>query len=192
MAFIETPRFPNTIAAGAKFGPVYSSSISRNLGGYEQRNQNWTFPLYQGDIGGGVKTQEMLDELLAFFHGVAGMQNGFRFKNFNDFTVTGAQGTLVQLTSTTWQMYKTYTIGALTKARKILKPVTGAVIAGGGVYTVNTVTGVITKTSGADPTSWTGEFDTPVRFDTDAMLPTWLAYAVYDNGPLPIIELRTP
>lgn len=190
--FIETPNFPDTIAMGSRFGPVYSTAKARNLGGFEVSNQNWAMPLYEGDVMQGARNQAQLDDLLAFFHGVAGMHNGFRFKNFNDYTATGAQGTVVQLSATTWQMYKTYTYGALSFARKISKPIAGSVIAGGGSYTVDTTTGIITVIGSPsfDPTSWTGEFDFPVRFDIDKMLPQWIAYKYYDWTAIQIMELR--
>lgn len=192
MAFIETPRFPTTISAGAKFGPGYSTSKARNLGGAEASNQNWLMPLYRGDVSHAAKTQALYDDLLAYFHGVAGRHNQFRFKNFGDFSATSAQGTLVELTAnTTWQMYKTYTYGALSKARKISKPIaTGMVIAGGGSYTLDTTTGIITRNSGANPTSWAGQFDTPVRFDTDEMLPVSITSALYEWTSIPILEVR--
>ena len=190
MAFKETPRFPDGLAAGSKFGPGYSTAIARNIGGFEANNQNWSMPLYEGDVGYGVRSQAELDDLLAFFHGVAGMHNGFRFKNWNDFAATAAQGTLVAIDATHWQMYKTYTFGALATARKISKPLAGATIAGGGSYSYSTVTGIITKLSGAAPTSWTGEFDVPVRFNIDKMLPQWVSFELYDWSSIPILELR--
>jgi len=191
MAFIETPRFPDAIARGTQFGPGYSTGIARNIGGYEANNQNWTMPLYEGDVSHGAKTQALIDDLLAFFHGVAGMHNGFRFKNFADYTASVAQGTLtVIVADTTWQMGKTYTYGALTKLRTITKPLAGATIAGGGSYSYSTVTGILTRSAGANPTSWTGEFDTPVRFNIDRMLPISMTAAVYNLPAIPIIELR--
>lgn len=192
MSFYETPRFPDKIAAGAKFGPGYSTSKARNIGGYEASNQNWSMPLYEGDVSHAAKRQDLFDDLLAFFHGVAGMHNGFRFKNFGDFVVTAAQGTLVELTpNTTWQMYKTYTYGALTKARKISKPLaTGITVEGGGTYTYSTTTGIITRSAGANPTSWAGQFDTPVRFNTDQMLPVSIMSDLYEWTSIPIIEIR--
>ena len=95
MSFIETPRFPTTISAGARFGPGYSTSKARNLGGFEVSNQNWLMPLHEGDVSHAARKQTLFNELLAFFHGVAGMHNGYRFKNFNDYTASGAEGTVV-------------------------------------------------------------------------------------------------
>jgi len=191
MAFVETPRFPDAIARGTQFGPGYSTSKARNLGGYEVSNQNWSMPLYEGDVSHACKTQALIDNLLAFFHGVAGMHNGFRFKDFADFDASGAEGTVVSLSASTWQMYKTYTYGALTATRKIQKPVSATVsVAGGGSYTVDYTTGIITKNSGADPTSWTGQFDVPVRFNVDRLLPIGITSSLYNLSPIPIVEIR--
>ena len=190
MSFQESPRFPESIGAGSKFGPGYSTSIARNLGGYEMNNQNWSMPLYEGDVIHGVRTQDQLDDLLAFFHGVAGMHNGFRFKSFNDYKATGGEGALLALSATTWQMYKTYTFGAMSKSRKIAKPVEGVTVAGGGAYTVDTTTGIVTKTGGADPTGWSGEFDFPARFNIDQMMPQWISFELYDWSSIPIREIR--
>lgn len=191
MPFVETPRFPDAIAAGTQFGPGYSTGKARNLGGYEAGNQNWSMPLYEGDVSHGAKTLALIADLLAFFHGVAGMHKGFRFKDFADYSVSGSQGTLVALTASTWQMYKTYTYGALTATRKIQKPLaTGITIAGGGTYTYDSTTGIVTKVSGADPTGWTGQFDVPVRFNVDRMLPIGVTSAVFNLPAIPIVEIR--
>ena len=191
MAFIETPRFPESIGAGSKFGPGYSTAIARNLGGFELNNQNWSMPLYEGDVIHGVRTQAELDDLLAFFHGVAGMHNSFRFKSFNDYRAAGGQGGLVALDADHWQMVKTYTFGALFKSRKIAKPVAGAVVvSGGGTYSVDYTTGIVTRSSGADPTGWSGEFDFPVRFNIDQMMPQWISFELYDWTSIPIREIR--
>jgi uncharacterized protein (TIGR02217 family) len=191
MAFIETPRFPDKIAQGTQFGPAYSTAKARNLGGYEVSNQNWSMPLYEGDVSHAVKTQALLDDLIAFFHAVAGPHKGFRFKDFADYTVTGAQGTLTVITAdTTWQLYKTYTYGAVSATRKIQKPVSGVAFAGGGTYALDTATGIVTRSAGANPTSWTGEFDVPVRFNVDRFLPIALTSALYNLPALPIVEVR--
>jgi len=188
--FIETPRFPESIGAGSQFGPGYSTSIARNAGGFEVNNQNWSMPLYQGNVIQGVRNQAELDDLLAFFHGVAGMHNGFRFKNFNDYQALAGEGSIVAIDSTHWQLYKKYTFAALTTFRKISKPVAGTVVlAGSGTYSLDTTTGIVTGT-GPAPTSWTGEFDFPVRFDIDQMMPQWISFELYDWTSIAITELR--
>ena len=191
MAFKESPRFPENIAAQSKFGPGFSTQIARNLGGYEARNRHWTYPLHEGDVGF-VRTQAELDQLLAFFHGVAGMFDGFRFKNYNDYEVTASEGTFIQLTGSTWQLAKTRTYGAITSQWKVKKPVSSTVVVSGGSFTLDDTTGIITAVGSPTPTptSWTGEFDFPVRFNTDKMLPMWISFELYDWQSIPIIELR--
>ncbi len=191
MEFIENPRFPDSISAGARFGPAYSTSVARAQGGAEVRNRGWTYPLCEGDVSFGVRTQQQLDDLLAFFHGVAGMHKAFRFKNFSDYTAVGAQGALTVITAdTTWQMHKMYTYGALATPKKISKPCAGIVVSGGGTYAVDLTTGIVTRSAGPNPTGWTGTFDIPCRFNTDKMLPTWIAYKLYDWQSIPIVEIR--
>ncbi len=192
MEFIETPHFPESISAGAHFGPAYSTAVARNLGGKEVRNQNWSYPLCEGDVSYGVRNQAQLDDLLAFFHGVAGMHKGFRFKNFSDYQAIGAQGALTVITTdTTWQMHKMYTFCALAAPKRISKPVAaGLVVTGGGTYTVDLTTGIVTRTAGANPTGWQGQFDIPCRFNIDKMLPQWIAYKLYDWTAIPIVEIR--
>lgn len=192
MAFHESPRFPDNISIQSKFGPGFQTPFGRNLGGYEVRNRNWTYPLHEGDVSF-VSSQEELDDLLAYFHGVGGMFDGFRFKNFNDYEVTGTQGTFIQLTEWTWQLCKTRTYGSLTSQWPVKKPVSPVIIVG-GVFTVDYTTGIITSVGSPDspPTSWTGEFDFPVRFDTDKMLPGWMDFEIYEWSAIPIIELRQP
>lgn len=191
MAFVETPRFPEYISSQSKFGPAFSTDIGRNLGGYEVRNGNWTYPLHEGDVSH-VRSQSQLDDLLAFFHSRGGRLDGFRFKNWNDYTVTTSNGTFIQLTSTTWQLCKTRSFGSLTTQWPVRKPVSGTVVVGGGTFSVDYATGIITAVaSPADtPTSWSGEFDFPVRFDTDKMLPQWISFELYDWSAIPIVEIR--
>lgn len=191
MAGIETPRFPDSISVGSKFGPGYSTSAVENTGGFEMVNRNWTFPKHQGDVSFGVVSPETLDQLLAFFHEVAGRFKPFRFKNFNDFSASGSEGVVVAIDASNWQMYKKYTFGSITPQRKISKPLaSGITIAGGGSYSYDPTTGVINKTGGADPTGWTGEFDFWVRFDDDVMMPQWISFELYDWSPVPIIEVK--
>lgn len=192
MAFVETPRFPEDISAQSKFGPGFSTVIARNFGGYEVSNQGWTYPLHEGDVSF-VRTQAQLDSLLAFFHGVAGMHNRFRFKCFNDYTTTTTTGTVIQLTATTWQLCKTRTLGALVTQWPVKKPVSGTVtVNGGGSFSVDYTTGIITAVGSPviAPTNWVGEFDFPVRFAIDKMLPQWISFELFDVSSVPITEVR--
>lgn len=193
MADLEAPRFPELISIGSSFGPAYSTRVARNLGGKTARNRNWTYPLHEGDVSHGVKSQAQLNELLAFFHRAGGMYDAWRFKNWADYQalVAGTDGIVVLLTASTWQMYHRHVSGAATGDHIVQKPINGTIaVAGGGSYTIDYTTGIITKTGGADPTGWTGEFDFRCIFVTDRMLPSWADFGIYDWGPVPIREDR--
>ena len=79
-----------------------------------------------------------------------------------------------------FQLYKTYTIGAYVRSRRILKPIASTVlIAVAGTtktltthYTLDATTGIVTFTAGNIPTAGQAvtagfEFDVPCRFDAD-------------------------
>jgi len=195
MAFIESPRFPELISSQSNFGPGYNTSIALNQGGYHVANKNWTYPLHEGSVTHAARTQAQLDDLLAFFHGVAGMFNSFRFKSFNDYTVTTAEGTFVQINTEDFQLMKTRTFGALVTPWLVSKPVSGTVVVnGGGSWSVDYTTGIISHIGSPviAPTTWSGEFDFPVRFNVDKMLPQWVSFELYDWPSIPIIEDRGP
>ncbi len=169
MAFLETPRFPDDIAFGAIAGPSYSTNVVVVSSGVESRNRNWTQQRNEYDVSAGVRTKAHMDSIIAHFHVVGGSADGFRFKDWTDYQ-DGGGGIVTLISGDDYQMYKRYTRGSSTKDRKITKPITSEIsISGGGTYSIDYATGIITRVSGAVPTGWTGTFDVPVRFVEDKM-----------------------
>src|SRR5579872_5377246 len=125
MAFIET-RFPADIAYGSVGGPQYSTDIVITQSGYEQRNSNWSQARAQYNVAHGVKTQAQLDALIAFFRARKDRADGFRFKDWTDYQVTGQAIATGNGATTVFQLIKTYTDGGVTQTRTIAKPVTGS------------------------------------------------------------------
>ena len=188
MAFLENTYFPDRLAIWARGGSGYSTEVGTLRSGGEYRQANISSGLARLMITDDRISVNDAAEIVELFDAAKGQYNGFRVKwRFNQ-QASGAEGTLIQLTSTTWQMYKT---GALGSSKKIIKPrPTTISVAGGGTYSVNTANGVITKSGGADPTGWAGYFDLPVRFDTD--LPDFgfdADGAFFSVGGLGLIEL---
>lgn len=183
MAFIESPRFPERIAYGAQGGPSFSTTVVAAASGRESTNQNWAYPRHEWDVSQGVNSQADFEALRAFFLAVGkGRKNGWRFKDWADFTAahSGAEAGVVSgLTSTTFQLVKRYTSGSQTQDRLITKPIaagfelkdSGTTLTLTTDYTLNTVTGVVTTTAPrtAANLTWAGEFDVPMRFDTDRL-----------------------
>lgn len=199
MAFIET-RFPTDIAYGSSGGPEYSTDVVIMQSGYEQRNSNWSQARIRYNVAPGVKTQNQLDTLIAFFRARKGRADGFRFKDWTDFKVTGQMIGTGNGSNTVFQLVKTYVNSAITETRTITKPVSatvkiylGGVLQNDSVYTANTTSGQITFLSApANGALITAdfEFDIPARFDTDRLSATLENYGANSLDDIPIIEIR--
>lgn len=216
MAFLETPRFPDDISYGSQGGPSYNTSIVVIKSGHESRNINWTNTRNKFDVAYGVKNVTQLYSLIEFFHAVAGMGYGFRYKDFMDCKSSGPHTTTVSYddqdcdpatgddVEVDFQLTKTYVKGAFSRQRTITKPVSGTVrvsingaekLQGDATYpwSVDTATGIITFSSTPPPNGETVkagyEFDIPCRFDTDELITVYEAYE-QGNTQVPVIEIR--
>lgn len=177
MAFLESPRFPDEIAFWLRGGRGFKTSIVETWSGAEFRNSAWSQTRGEWDIGEALRSMNPSSSyygsaLRDFFMIARGQLNAFRLKDFTDYKVGsgaggGGSGVFATLTSTTFQMYKRYTVGSTTFDQIIQKPVASTVVVTGGVSpVVDYTTGIVTVASGT-PTSWAGEFDVPVRFGGD-------------------------
>lgn len=291
MIFIESPRFPDSISVWAKGGPGFNTTVIIVNSGYEQRNINWSQARAKYDIAQAFRTlaasgdtSYAASQLISFFNIANGMANGFRFKDWNDFQVTVANGTLgtsgLGVGVPTYQLYKNYVQGAAAFHRIIQKLVssnpTPAIYRNGVLqtvttnYTIDTTTGIVTwvpdsqraisnitnanpavvTTSlthpfvsgdliyitgvtgmtpingyaypitvldahnfeigantlsypaytgsgtaykypqNSDELTWSGEFDVPVRFDTDVLMGGQIESGLYEVDNLSVIEIR--
>lgn len=137
MSFLETPRFPDEIAMWAHGGVNYNTNVIQTNSGREIRNQVWQYGKGVWDFPEVLRTVDAntngyrLRILRDFFRVAKGRTNGFRFKDFTDYTddgngVMGINGLGTGLPI--YQMYKNYVTGALTDQRIIQKPVSGQII----------------------------------------------------------------
>lgn len=203
MAFYESPRFPERIAYGASGGPEWSTTVAVTASGREQRNGSWTYPRHRWDVSQGIKTQADFETLRAHFMTMRGRLHGFRYKDWADYAVTHTDGKVTGLTGTTFQLIKRYTSGSQTLDRKIVKPrSSGFELKDGSTvltlttdYTINTVTGVVTTTTTrtAANLTWSGEFDVPMRYDTDRLDGRIVARnssgLLHEWSAIPVVEL---
>lgn len=168
MAFRDE-RFPDAISYDAVERVRHSTSVVQVQSGARSANQNWSFPLREFDVSHAMRLKSYMDTLVAFNLTIAeGMANTFRYKPWGDYKATTAEGIVTLISGDTYQIHKRYTFGAFSKDRKVSLPVNGTVtIAGGGTYSLDYITGIITRTAGAVPTAWSGEFDVPVYFGAD-------------------------
>lgn len=208
MAFLESPRFPGCPRFGFTATPGYNVTVTKLAGGRERRNRNWARPLYRYDLTVGPRMEDEIQELLEFWHAVGGMEYGFRFKDWADYKSCRVGGTpalddqTLELTPGSpggYQLRKRYTAGVNFQDRVICKPVQGTVlVANNGVlmsegsdYVLDYATGLLTLFVAPNgPITWGGEFDTPVRFDSE--FPLELSNHKIEQVSFALLEIRDP
>ncbi|NUB24707.1 DUF2460 domain-containing protein [Azospirillum brasilense] len=179
MAF-HNVRFPDRISYGASGGPTFSTSIVVTASGREQRNQNWESARLRWDVSHALRSDEDIKTLIAFFRARRGKANSFRFKDWSDFESENEPIGVGDGSNKVFQLARVYNDIGGSQYRKITKPVPGSVRifvngienAEGTHYSVDHQTGLVTFVAApADGAAvqWSGEFDVPVRFDTDEM-----------------------
>lgn len=204
-------RIPFEVERGARGGPGFNTTVTLLSSGFEQRNADWVLARAQYNIGFGVTTKQLYEDILDFFFARHGRLVGFRFRDWSDYELENGEIGVGDGVRTQFQIVKLYGIGEGSfYIRPIQKISTGAspdffrdpVITLNDVaqvegtdFTLDVNTGVLTFTnpppSGAVVRA-TLDFDVPVRFDTDEIdvVLNW-----EDAGfipALPIIELRIP
>jgi uncharacterized protein (TIGR02217 family) len=199
MSFVEI-RLPEDIERGASGGANFNTTIVTTVGGFEKRNANWDMPRYQYNISYGIRTKEQMEVVIAFFMARQGKLTGFLFKDWSDYQfrseVLNPSGDRIN-----YQAIKRYVSG-VTFARTIKKFVNGTInVYQNGLlvnpldYAVFNQTGTIVFNS-VRPVGAIieieGEFDVPVRFDTD-FIDISVVWADGMRVPeLTLVELRLP
>lgn len=187
---IPAYRLPEGIERGSQFGPSFRNVIQEAISGNEQRFAQWTKCRGVGDLSYGLLTSaEPLGDfaaILALWRAHFGSLYPFRFRDWSDYTATDELFGNGDGSETDFQLVKTYdpsqillnTPGSLFYVRSITLVTGTPTIKIDDVeqtlttdYTISS-SGVVTFTSapsGSTNLTWSGEFDVPVRFDTDQL-----------------------
>jgi uncharacterized protein (TIGR02217 family) len=165
MSFIETRFLDNFIALGSSGGPRYNTEVTELSSGLEQRNQAWAYPRHRYLLGISAGESSKIEDLRQLHHSTRGRFNGFRFKDFNDFTsAANIDGTPAfddqsmgfgDGTSLSYQLLKNYAAAAGTVTRKITKPIAALFLLGykgtgwtvqdiGDRWSLDATTGIVT------------------------------------------------
>lgn len=196
-------RLPVEIEAGAKAKPRYSTDIITTDGGWEIRNSRWAYPLFQFEFDAvepGTRIDDeidVLDEFLNLFHACGGTAGGFRFHYWRDKPVRGQIIGTGDGSTKTFQLYRSYTKGLVTRNRKITRPVEGTVTTYvNGVVTVAGIdysTGIVTFVAApALSAVITADFehDVPVRFADDELEIVGLTDQLDQPVSIVLVEIR--
>ena len=215
MSFLESPVFPDKVAYGSKGGPEFHTSIVETASGHEARNQDWQYPRWKFDLTTAILNEEDFYGVYEYFLAVKGPANGFRFRDPYDHksgnvaqavTMLDQIITAISGSSTEYQLVKTYSRGAWSLERKILKPIDGTLLIAdngsqvtevsgtpaAGECSVEYTTGVVTfGYVPTGPVTWGGEFHVPVRFADDYFDPVHTSYEAVRSSII-LVELRKP
>ena len=150
--------------------------------GHEQRNINWEKAKASYTISLANKTQDEIEEVIAFFYARRGRAIGFRFKDWMDYQAKNQIIRVGNNAAKEYQLVKTYSSGGIDYKRIIKKPVRDSVeiflndelLEEEYDYTIDYATGIITFDDSKIPTdseiiTASFEFDVPVRFDNDEL-----------------------
>ena len=168
----------SVLAAGVRGKNIRKNTRSMGQNGQPNINVDWARTQRQFELG----TTPMLPSAWAAIEGLFEVTDagayGFLMQDPKDASATHATGAATGITSTTFQLQKTYTsVGSTrTKTRKITRPMAAgfavnvnSVFLAPASYTLNTVTGVLTIPSApaANLVTWLGGFYVPVHFASD-------------------------
>lgn len=194
MSFADV-RLPVDVEKGVRGGPIFRTNVVTLSSGKEQRNQEWSRERFEGEVSYGIRNRAQFDEVRDFFMARRGRLEGFRYKDWTDYSVVGQDVDVGDGVVTTFQLVKSY--GDF--VRKITRPVSGTVVVylddveQSSGYTVNHATGVITFTSAPGNgvvISADFEFDIPVRFDTDKFEGVAETPEAIETSSLPIVGIK--
>lgn len=197
MAFHDV-RLPDDVERGASGGPEFNTTIIGMSSGREQRNIDWEEVRSSWELSYGIQDKQDFDAVKAFFYARRGKGYGFRFKDWGDFELADEPIGFGDGVENDFPISKTYeTGGPMPYIRLITRPIQPTLLVRiDGVETGSWSLqpgGIIRLSSPLDDSATltvSGEFDVPVRFDTDKfqlILETSEAGAI---GSLPIVELR--
>jgi len=192
--------FPIAIGAEASATPGFSTNVVTSASGHEYRNANWSQARLRFDAGPGVRSEEEMGELIAFFRARRGSAVAFRFRDPFDHSSNGMTGTpeaedqpLGEATS--FALVKSYGAG---EVRRITRPVAGSVrVSIDGIEQVSGWSldplGIVRFDGppGADAVIAAGyRFDVPVRFADDRLEINRATFLAGEAPSVPLVEVR--
>jgi uncharacterized protein (TIGR02217 family) len=203
MDAFDDVRFPVAIGREASAEPAFSTDIVATAAGAEQRNSAWADARLRFDAGPGLRSEEDLHALLAFFRARRGAAIGFRFEDPFDNSsngMTGVPGAADQPLGigdgvrSAFALVKYYE----TQERRITRPVAGSVrVSVGGVeqasgWTLGEGGRVLLGTPPAAGAAVAAgfRFDVPVRFAEDRLSVGLATFRAGEAPSVPLIELR--
>ena len=198
-------RFPEDVSYGSSGGPTFKTSIFEAYRGGEKRNIDWASPLMEFDVSYGIKTDDQMARVIAFFNARQGKLRGFRYKNWANYQIINDNIAIGDGVSTRLPMIRTYGFPATQTYKRLYKIVQGSVtgvtvgpetLTEGIDFSIDYNSGEIIFSSDRAPgegipvKAATLEFDEPVRFDTDNLTAVIEGFNNSSVSALPLVGIR--
>ena len=194
--------YPLALGRDASVSPEFSTAVALTASGHERRNALWSDARLRFDVGPGIRSEEELGTLIAFFRARHGPARGFRLRDPFDFSSRGMTATPTAFDQiigigdglvSEFALVKTYD----EQVRRITRPIVSSILvsidgvptdewslgAGGTILLDTAPPGGATVRAGF-------LFDVPVRFAEDRIDVSGLSFAAGEAPSIPLIELR--
>lgn len=185
--------FPLALGREAEVAPEVSTSIVTSAGGQEKRNAEWAEARTHYDVGPGLRSEDDIAELLAFFRARMGPARGFRLRDPFDCEAWDELIGTGDGTTARFALVRRY--GDV--ARRITRPIAATVrIAVDGAETGDFVLGAGGMvTLGRAPAAGavvraSFVFDVPVRFADDRLQVSRATFLAGALASVPLVEIR--
>ena len=198
--------FPIAIGRAAQVVTEFATQVIASPSGHEQRVSEWAEARMAYDVGPGVRSEEELRVLAAFFRARRGAARGFRFRDPLDASSAGGDGVpgagdqllgIGDGVRRDFALVKRYGPGPDAQVRRVTLPVAGSVVAsvGGTATTAFALLsdGVllfdVAPAAGAEVRAGF-RFDVPVRFAEDRLAIDRASFLAGEAAEVLLIEVR--
>ncbi|OCC24241.1 hypothetical protein MB02_06405 [Croceicoccus estronivorus] len=204
-AFDDVP-YPLALGRDASVMPEFSTSVAVTSSGHERRGSLWADARLRFDVGPGIRSEEELGTLIAFFRARRGAARGFRLTDPFDFSSNGMTGAPTLFDQplgtgdghrTVFQLTKHYGEGPEPQVRTITRPRPGTLLIGidgtaSTGWTLGTKGQVIFDSAPAAGAHIRAGFlfDVPVRFAEDRLDVSGANFLAGEAPSVPLIEVR--
>ncbi|MEO1968846.1 MAG: DUF2460 domain-containing protein [Sphingomonadaceae bacterium] len=194
--------FPLALGRDAAVSPEFSTSVAVTASGHERRNALWSDARLCFDVGPGIRSEEELGSLIAFFRARHGPATGFRLRDPYDFSSNGMTGIPTAEDQALGVGDGAISSFALTKhygtqSRRITRPVpTSVLVSVDGIpnadWTLNPGGIIVLADAPAAGAQVRAGFlfDVPVRFAEDRIDVSGVNFAAGEAPSIPLIEVR--
>jgi len=198
--------YPLAPGRDAGVSPEFSTSVTVTASGHERRSSLWSDARLRFDVGPGIRSEEELGVLIAFFRARRGAARGFRIADPYDFSSNGMTGVPTMLDqrigtgdglTASFRLVKAYGGPGDPQLRLITRPRPGTIrVSVDGVEEAGWTPGpggaiTFAHAPPAGAAIRAGFlFDVPVRFAEDRLDITGAAFAAGEAPSVPLIEIR--